>query len=138
MLSQDDRESLAQLHEYLNADAATPMSNTLLSKRPSVSSSTKSERRRSLPTRASNASLASQFTLDSLTLASPPPDVTEFQIRRRRAAKLMSFFGVDYKELITDVLNSIEEGVDNESLRGTMNADEVEVSFFYPPMKSLV
>ena len=58
----------------------------------------------------------------------PEPDVTAFQARRRRAAKLTQFFGVDYRELMTEILDSIERGLEEESGRGTLNPDEVEVS----------
>ncbi|KAF7337630.1 hypothetical protein MSAN_02236300 [Mycena sanguinolenta] len=50
----------------------------------------------------------------------------DFQARRRRAAKLTQFFGVDYRELIDDVLESIEHGLDAERKRGTLNAVEAE------------
>ncbi|KAI6163793.1 hypothetical protein EDD17DRAFT_1693125, partial [Pisolithus thermaeus] len=53
---------------------------------------------------------------------------TEFQVRRRRAAKLTSFFGVDYRDLIDDILESIERGVEEERGRGTLQPEEVEVS----------
>ncbi|KAH7886173.1 hypothetical protein F5I97DRAFT_1222407 [Phlebopus sp. FC_14] len=84
--------------------------------------SCKSERRHSLPIKASLTSLSSeQFML------SPRPEVSEFQRRRRRAAKLTHFFGVDYRELIHDVLESIEKGVEEERRRGTLQPEEVEV-----------
>jgi uncharacterized protein YcaQ len=59
----------------------------------------------------------------------------DFQLRRRRAAKLTQFFGVDYRELINDVLDSIENGVQHEQQKGTLHAEEVEVSsisHFFP------
>jgi len=61
----------------------------------------------------------------------PPnrPEASDFQIRRRRAAKLTSFFGVDYRELIHDILESIEKGVEEERKRGTLRPEEVDVSF---------
>lgn len=52
--------------------------------------------------------------------------MTDFQTRRRRAAKLTQFFGVDYRELITDVLNSIESGLEHE--QGYLQEEEMEVS----------
>ena len=55
------------------------------------------------------------------------PDQTDFQLRRRRAAKLTNFFGVDYRELINDVLESIESGLEHERKRGTLGAEEAEV-----------
>jgi len=47
-------------------------------------------------------------------------------VRRRKAAKLTQFFGVDYRELINDVLQSIENGVENEHESGTLRAEEAE------------
>jgi hypothetical protein len=102
-------------------------------RRLSTASSIKSERRRSLPARTSTISLASEYSLggaSNLSGASGPetpvPEVTDFQARRRRAAKLTQFFGVDYRELISEVLESIESGLDHEQKRGALNADEVE------------
>lgn len=57
----------------------------------------------------------------------PEPDATGFQARRRRAAKLTQFFGVDYRELMTEILDSIERGLEEESGKGTLNPDEVQV-----------
>ena len=55
-------------------------------------------------------------------------------MRRRRAAKLQNFFGVDYKDLIHDVVESIEKGVEEDGKRGTLNADELQVHIFVVPM----
>ncbi len=85
----------------------------------------RSERRRSLPTRSSTVSLASQFSLGS-----PSPERTSFQARRRQAAKLTHFFGVDYRDLIGDVLESIERYVEEERHRGTLHPEEVQVCRF--------
>ncbi|EGO05256.1 hypothetical protein SERLA73DRAFT_129106 [Serpula lacrymans var. lacrymans S7.3] len=68
------------------------------------------------------ASISSEFTLPVAK-----PEASDFQMRRRRAAKLTHFFGVDYHELIHDVLESIEKGVDEERKRGTLQPEEVEV-----------
>jgi hypothetical protein len=64
----------------------------------------------------------------------PKPGATDFQLRRRRAAKLTHFFGVDYRQIMTDILESIEKGVEEERRRGTLQAEEVEVrfSFLFP------
>jgi len=70
-------------------------------------------------------SLASEYAIGT-----PKAEITTFQLRRRRAAKLTQFFGVDYRELINDVLDSIENGVQHEHQRGTLRAEEVEVSSF--------
>lgn len=107
----------------------------------------KAARRRSLPARTSMASLASVASISSLLTSTPAmnaypgegvsaassPDAgtgtKEFQTRRRRAAKLTQFFGVDYRDLIEDVLESIEHGLDAERKRGTLNQQEAEVRF---------
>ncbi|KAI5998012.1 hypothetical protein EDD15DRAFT_283875 [Pisolithus albus] len=57
-------------------------------------------------------------------------EAMEFQVRRRRAAKLTSFFGVDYRDLIDDILESIERGVEEERGRGTLQPEEVEVLLY--------
>ncbi|KAJ7231816.1 hypothetical protein C8J57DRAFT_1091564, partial [Mycena rebaudengoi] len=51
-----------------------------------------------------------------------------FQARRWRAAKLTQFFGVDYRDLIEDVLESIEHGLDAGRTRGTLGPDKAEVT----------
>ncbi|KAG5643129.1 hypothetical protein DXG03_001519 [Asterophora parasitica] len=156
IIDRDDRESLAELHVYLNsgdmsvppplqpqpqlqsftrAPPSTTAADAPRDRRLSNASSIKSERRRSLPARTSLLSLASQAsgstTFDSpaggLELESPKPDATDFQARRRRAAKLTQFFGVDYTELIKDVLESIESGLEHERKRGTLDPEEVEL-----------
>ena len=49
-----------------------------------------------------------------------------FQTRRRRAAKLTNFFGVDYRMLVGDILESIEEDVEQESRRGALQPHEAQ------------
>jgi hypothetical protein len=73
--------------------------------------------------RRSLSALTSPLTFDSEYTATS----TRFQVRRRKAAKLTQFFGVDYRELINDVLQSIENGVENEHKSGTLRAEEAEV-----------
>lgn len=73
-------------------------------------------------------SIASEFSISSVVTAKP--DLTDFQLRRRRAAKLIQFFGVDYRDLIKDVLESIEKGLEDEGKRGTLQPTEVEVFYF--------
>ncbi len=158
MEQQDDRASLAELHEYLNAaDAFTTSPTTaeaefdlasnaavVRARRLSVASSVKSERRRSLPARTSRASLASEYSIAETIVSAVGVGAGAgeedgnagastgmgFQQRRRRAAKLAQFFGVDYRELVNDVIASIEGGVAAEEQRGTLRADEVEVRLF--------
>ena len=67
-------------------------------------------------------SVASEISITS------KPEITDFQLRRRRAAKLTNFFGVDYRELVNNVLESIESGLEHERKHGTLQADEIEVS----------
>ena len=127
---QDDKESLAELHEYLSygdviISPRLQEFSRIGDRRRSSISSIKSERRRSLPTNTSVISIVSDYSITTR------PEVTDFQARRRRAAKLTQFFGVDYRELISDVLESIENGLEHERKRGTLNPDEVEVSLQY-------
>jgi hypothetical protein len=127
ILPQDDKESLAELHQYLShgdmvISPRLQEFSRIGDRRRSSVSSIKSERRRSLPTNTSIISIVSEYSI-----ATPRPEVTDFQARRRRAAKLTQFFGVDYRELIGEVLESIENGLEHERKRGTLNSDEVEV-----------
>lgn len=130
MSIQDDKESLAELHQYLNnADvpASPPLQGFTPARDRSASiASIKSERRRSLPARTSILSLSSEYSLSSLK-----PEVTDFQLRRRRAAKLTAFFGVSYRDVIRDVLESIENGLEHERKRGTINPDEADVGHVF-------
>jgi hypothetical protein len=128
---QDDRKSLHEPHQYLNSDSNEPSFEDIYqgpSRKSSITSSLKSERRRSLPTRASMGSIGSEFT----------PEVSDFQMRRRRAAKLQNFFGVDYNDLIHDVLESIEKGVEDEGKRGTLNPAELQVDFFIVLVRPII
>ncbi|KAF9556430.1 hypothetical protein CPC08DRAFT_95400 [Agrocybe pediades] len=147
ILDRDDRESLAELHQYLNnMEISTPtgdekelssspplsgynnanVARPTMERRASIASTIKSERRRSLPARTSMISISSVSSDLSTLLATPKAEVTTFQVRRRRAAKLTQFFGVNYRELVSDVLESIEIGVEQEQKRGTLRAEEVE------------
>jgi hypothetical protein len=60
-------------------------------------------------------------------VASTPPEEKAFQLRRRRAAKLTQFFGVDYRELMNEVFESLEMGLEEEGGRGTLKPEEVQV-----------
>lgn len=60
----------------------------------------------------------------------PPEEGSTFQVRRRRAAKLTNFFGVNYRELMSEILESIEKGIEEESGRGTLKPDEIQVCIF--------
>ncbi|KAL1739410.1 hypothetical protein HDZ31DRAFT_49442, partial [Schizophyllum fasciatum] len=118
ILDRDDRASLAELHQYLLDDrmeAPPPGAG----KRTSTSSagSRKSDRRRSLPVSVELSPTVSEFER---------PDVTDFQWRRRKAAKLTQFFGVNHREVIEEVLSSIEHGLEFDRDRGAMEAEEAE------------
>ncbi|KAF9245727.1 hypothetical protein BU15DRAFT_58701 [Melanogaster broomeanus] len=107
IIDRDDRQSLVELHRFLHggiAESPEEEETSVDVRRISTTTSLRSDRRHSLPTKASMTSLSSEFTL------APEPKISEFQLRRRRAAKLTHFFGVDYRELIQDVLESIEKG----------------------------
>lgn len=122
IIERDDRASLAELHRFLHGDLVdSPVEEQPLLESHRISGSScshKPERRLSLPARTS---IASSITSD---MSMPSP--SDFQLRRRRAAKLTHFFGVDYRELIHDILESIEKGVEEERKRGTLRPEEVE------------
>ncbi|KZT72942.1 hypothetical protein DAEQUDRAFT_554563 [Daedalea quercina L-15889] len=126
IIDRDDRQSLAELHDYLSGrgqDAAepTPTEDSVFAL--AQAGAAKAERRRSMPSRMSMASVSSEWTL----LPSPPPEESLFQQRRRRAAKLTQFFGVNYRDLMNEILESIEKGLEEERGRGTLKPDEVQV-----------
>ncbi|KAI6047986.1 hypothetical protein EDC04DRAFT_2886777 [Pisolithus marmoratus] len=132
IIDRDDRESLLELHRFINTelpDLSLDVENVVDNKRHSVASSHRSERRHSLPSSSSMVSLTSE-------LPSVVHEVSEFQVRRRRAAKLTSFFGVDYCDVIDNILESIERGVEEERKRGTLQPEEVEVSQHTSPLTS--
>lgn len=109
------------IHDYLHGSAAeAPLQQfTLQTTHSAIPSTSKAERRRSLPARASITSLNSEVSVNSVSTYTPPlpPDSTTFQNRRRRAAKLTQFFGVDYRDLMSEILESIEKGVEEEGGR---------------------
>ena len=74
---------------------------------------------------------ASQTSLNSEDIPSARPDVNSFQQRRKKAAKLTQFFGVGYRELIDNVLESIENGMQVDQRDGMLRAEEVEVRVLY-------
>ncbi|KAI0962312.1 hypothetical protein AcV7_001182 [Taiwanofungus camphoratus] len=120
IIDRDDKQSLAELHDYLSGnrydgvDDASPPDDLI-----SISSPTKAERRRSLPSRTSMMSVSSEWTLGS-------PEDSTFQRRRRRAAKLTQFFGVNYRDLMSEILDSIEKGLEEERGKGTLKPDEIQ------------
>jgi len=68
-------------------------------------------------------SLDSEF---SFTLPPATPQASSFQQRRKRAAKLTHFFGVDYRELFDDVLESLENDMQLGKSKGVLRAEEAE------------
>jgi len=123
IIDRDDRKSLMELHHFLHGEAndESPSDEEVVinPRRFSNATSLRSERRHSLPSKASMTSLSSEFYAS--------PKASQFQIRRRKAAKLTNFFGVDYRELIQNILESIEKGVEEERKQGTLQPEEVEV-----------
>ncbi|KAI0652341.1 hypothetical protein C8Q79DRAFT_896641 [Trametes meyenii] len=124
IIDRDDRESLAELHDYLSGHQLelTGPTSPILDDLAVSTPTPKAERRRSLPSRTSIASFTSEI---SMLIATPPPGEHSFQQRRRRAAKLTHFFGVDYRDLMSEVLESIEKGLEEERGKGTLKPDEV-------------
>ncbi|KAI9511732.1 hypothetical protein F5148DRAFT_974712, partial [Russula earlei] len=119
IIERDDRASLVELHSILTDDQSGVGGPTTLTH--DDSKTVLSGRRNSLPSRSSTVSLASQFNSGS-----PSPQMTSFQTRRRQAAKLTHFFGVDYRDLIGDILESIEHCVEEESHRGGLHPEEIQ------------
>ena len=80
-------------------------------------------------------SLASYMSYMSAVGGAPTPTLDSagaepsFQQRRRRAAKLTHFFGVDYRDLMGEILDSLEKGLEEERDKGTLKPDEVQVRF---------
>jgi hypothetical protein len=119
IINREDTASLAELHCFLRGEVPDPALQEYADHSGFVSGSLQSERRRSLP-------LPVLSTVES-SVPMPKPEATDFQLRRRRAAKLTQFFGVDYNQIIHDVLESIEKGVEEERKKGTLQPEEVEV-----------
>lgn len=123
---QDDKESLERLHDLIHGgDGDEPPLEPFTREEDSPPATPKAERRRSLPSRTSMTSLSSEFSV--CTIVSPEPEEAEFQTRRRRAAKLTQFFGVNYRDLMSEILESIEKGLEEEGGLGTLKPDEVQV-----------
>jgi hypothetical protein len=59
------------------------------------------------------------------------PEPTPFQVRRRRAAKLTAFFGVNHRDLFGEVLESIEKGMREDVRAGGLEVGEMEVCTLY-------
>lgn len=63
-----------------------------------------------------------------------------FQQRRKRAEKLSSFFGVEYRELFTEVLDVIESEVQLDSMSGSLSPEETQVcnSLLWPASQTVL
>ncbi|KAI0257279.1 hypothetical protein BJV78DRAFT_1161416 [Lactifluus subvellereus] len=120
IIDHDDMESLAEIHSILtNAQPETEGCTSPMG--DDDAKTIRSGRRFSLPARSSSLSLASQYSLSS-----PSPEMASFQARRRQAAKLTHFFGVDYRDLIGDIIESIERDMQEESHRGSLRPEEIQ------------
>ena len=70
-------------------------------------------------------SLRSEYSTTSIT--TPPPEISAFEQKRRRAAKLTNFFGVSHRDIMSDILESIESGVAEERGKGNLNQAQADV-----------
>ena len=140
IFSKDDKASLKLIHDILHADDDDDDDDSddrakrrvddddYDSSEPDIPSTSapaaasRNERRSSLPSYPSIASLRSEYSITS-----PPPEVSIFEQKRRRAAKLTNFFGVNHRDIMTDILESIESGVAEERGRGTLNQAQADV-----------
>ncbi|KAI0348135.1 hypothetical protein BDW22DRAFT_1424350 [Trametopsis cervina] len=130
IIDRDDKASLERLHDLIHSDGHEPRLQTFArheddQQQPESPRTPKAERRRSLPSRTSMTSLSSEFSI-AATITSPDPEEMSFQARRRRAAKLTQFFGVDYRELMAEILESLERGLEEERGLGTLDPHEVQ------------
>ncbi|THH02343.1 hypothetical protein EW026_g495 [Hermanssonia centrifuga] len=124
IIDRDDRASLERLHGIIHGESSEPILQpfTRQEEPPYEEPPTpKAERRRSLPTRTSMASISSAYSV-----AAPSEEEINFRARRKRAAKLTQFFGVDYRDLMGEVIDSLEKGLEEEGGRGTLRPDEVQ------------
>lgn len=138
---QDDKASLERLHSIIHGDMTLDESEEEgEGEAPVLQEFTrqtdddgpvtpKAIRRRSLPTRSSMTSLSSEYSV--ATTVKQIPKGTPFQVRRKRAAKLTQFFGVNYRDLMGEILDSLENGLREEDRRGTLQPDEVQVRLYF-------
>lgn len=122
MFVQGDRESLELLHEIIHGfpeENLAPLQT--FARHDEASSSSRAERRRSLPSRPSIASLSSVASSIS------PPEISAFEQKRRRANKLTNFFGVNHRDITAEILENMEKGVVEEGGIGTLNPEQVKV-----------
>ncbi|KAF9786747.1 hypothetical protein BJ322DRAFT_670560 [Thelephora terrestris] len=131
IVDNDDKASLKVIHDILHANDGddggmkrkVDDDDDYDSSDPDIPSpaTTRDDRRRSLPLCPSMTSMRSEYSITS-----PPPEVSTFEQKRRRAAKLTNFFGVNHRDIMTDILESIESGVAEEMGRGTLNEAQAD------------
>lgn len=135
---QDDKASLKLIHDILHADnddnsgAAKSVddndhdpSEPDIPCTPAPDVASPNKRRCSLPLCPSMTSLRSEYSTTSIT--TPPPEISAFEQKRRRAAKLTNFFGVSHRDIMSDILESIESGVAEERGKGNLNQAQADV-----------
>jgi len=134
---QDDKTSLKLIHDMLHADDDNDDGSTRkvdddgygsseldidIPSTSALAAPSHNERRNSVPHCPSITSLRSEYSVTT-----PPPEISTFEQKRRRAAKLTNFFGVSHRDIISDILESIESGVTEERGRGTLNEAQADV-----------
>ena len=134
---QDDKTSLKLIHDMLHADDGNDDRSTRkvdddgygsseldidIPSTSALAAPSHNERRNSVPPCPSVTSLRSEYSITT-----PPPEISTFEQKRRRAAKLTNFFGVSHRDIISDILESIESGVAEERGRGTLNEAQADV-----------
>jgi len=127
----DDTASLKVIHDILHADdddddgversVDDDYYDSSEPDIPSPTTTTCDDRRRSLPLCPSINSMHSEYSITS-----PPPEISTFELKRRRAAKLTNFFGVSHRDIMDDILDSIESGVAEERGRGALNQAQAD------------
>lgn len=111
------------LHEIIHGEleeSATPLQ--AFTRLDEASSSSRAERRRSLPSQPSITSLS------SLASSISPPEISAFEQKRRRANKLTNFFGVNHRDIMAEILENIEKGVEEDRGNGNLDPEQVKVS----------
>jgi hypothetical protein len=132
---QDDKASLELIHDILHAnndsddkaarkvdDGDCDPSEPDIPATSAPAATSPNEQRLSVPPCPSITSLHSEYSVTT-----PPPEISTFEQKRRRAAKLTNFFGVSHRDIISDILESIESGVAEERGKGTLNQAQADV-----------
>lgn len=131
IVDNDDKLSLKAIHDILHEDdddgddgaKRRVDDDDYDSSEPDVPSpvTIRDQRRRSLPLCPSISSMHSEYSITS-----PPPEISTFEQKRRRAAKLTNFFGVSHRDIMDGILESIESGVAEERGMGTLNQAQAD------------